>query len=423
MAFDEREYIKNFIENVAVTRGMPLPGRMPNAKDFRITLLPSCTTKASLWQEYCDISHSPCGLTSFKDLWRETVPEVKIMKPATDLCSTCQENTNLILRSANLSEATKQHRMAAAMEHLERARSQRDYYRNQCLRPLTDSNCTHISFDYAQQIHFPVNCQQVGPAFFKTPRKCQIFGVSNESLAQQVNYLIDESDVIGKGANSVVSMLHHYAQKYLEDKTEIMLHADNCCGQNKNNTNLRYWLWRTMTGLSSDVELSFMISGHTKFSPDRFFGLIKRKYNKSVVDTIFDIVKVVEQSSCQGLNIPQLTVDPYTSQRLVHWYAWDDLFKTLFRPLPGITSYHHFRMSGRELGVVYAREYCDSVEQRFELLKVDVEVIKNSGLPSPIVPPGMSVDRQWYLYEQIRSLCSSNLAGSITCPEPSIKKC
>lgn len=36
------------------------------------------------------------------------------------------------------------------------------------------------SFDFAQQIHYPHHAQEVGPLFFKTPRKCQAFGVCAE---------------------------------------------------------------------------------------------------------------------------------------------------------------------------------------------------------------------------------------------------
>jgi hypothetical protein len=36
------------------------------------------------------------------------------------------------------------------------------------------------SFDYAQQVHYPHHAQEVGPLFFKTPRKCQAFGVCAE---------------------------------------------------------------------------------------------------------------------------------------------------------------------------------------------------------------------------------------------------
>ena len=47
-----------------------------------------------------------------------------------------------------------------------------------------------------------------------------MFGVCNEGLPKQVNYLIDESHTIGTngtsshGPNSVISMLYHYFGKH-----------------------------------------------------------------------------------------------------------------------------------------------------------------------------------------------------------------
>ena len=38
----------------------------------------------------------------------------------------------------------------------------------------------HYSWDYAQQVHFPHHAQQVGPIYFKTPRKCNVFRVCSE---------------------------------------------------------------------------------------------------------------------------------------------------------------------------------------------------------------------------------------------------
>ena len=93
----------------------------------------------------------------------------------------------------------------------------------------------HYSFDFAQQVHVPHNPLQPGPIYFKTPRKCAIFGVCNEGLPRQVNYLIDEQYDTGKGANTVVSLLHHFLEHHALGEEELELHADNCVGQNKNN--------------------------------------------------------------------------------------------------------------------------------------------------------------------------------------------
>jgi hypothetical protein len=39
----------------------------------------------------------------------------------------------------------------------------------------------HYSWDYAQ-VHFPQHAHQVGPIYFKTPRKCSVFGVCSEEF-------------------------------------------------------------------------------------------------------------------------------------------------------------------------------------------------------------------------------------------------
>ena len=75
-----------------------------------------------------------------------------------------------------------------------------------CSRTIT----AHYSFDMAQQVFYPNDPLQPGPMYFLTPRKCAIFGVCCEAIPHQVNYLIDEAVEMGKGANAVVSMLHHF---------------------------------------------------------------------------------------------------------------------------------------------------------------------------------------------------------------------
>lgn len=93
----------------------------------------------------------------------------------------------------------------------------------------------HYSFDFAQQVHYPYNPQQPGQLFIRTPRKCGIFGVCCEVTLSQLNYIINEADAVGKGANIIISLMHDYLEKYSKGEQHLMLHADNCVGQNKNN--------------------------------------------------------------------------------------------------------------------------------------------------------------------------------------------
>ncbi len=41
-----------FIEHYAAVHAMPMPGRMPNIRDYSVMMLPSDTTKAGLWEQY-----------------------------------------------------------------------------------------------------------------------------------------------------------------------------------------------------------------------------------------------------------------------------------------------------------------------------------------------------------------------------------
>ncbi len=85
-----------------------------------------------------------------------------------------------------------------------------------------------------------------------------------------------------------------------------------------------------------------MIAGHTKFSPDRFFGLVKKAYRRTSVSTLTDIEQVVRNSTTGGQNVPQSTVDCHTGERLVIWYSWGEHLSKFFRTFPGISKYHHF---------------------------------------------------------------------------------
>jgi hypothetical protein len=127
---------------------------------------------------------------------------------------------------------------------------------------------------------------QPGPIYFKTPRKCGIFGVTSEAVPRQVNFLIDEAVSVGKGANSTVSYLHYFLEHHGFGETDVHFHADNCGGQNKNNFFLWYLAWRVANHLHRTIIYSFLLAGHTKFGPDRGFGLLKKAFRATYVSSL-----------------------------------------------------------------------------------------------------------------------------------------
>ena len=168
-------------------------------------------------------------------------------------------------------EAQKIVASEAMKTHILAAQAERDYYR-ECTAKASEElkevapepppvlECSaqlkyvHYTFDFAQNVCLLYTARQAGPLYFKTPRKVQIFGVNSEGIPKQVNYLLDEADTIGldgkksHGANTVVSLLHHFFEHHGHGEVECHLHADNCSGQNKNKTLLAYLAWRVLTG-------------------------------------------------------------------------------------------------------------------------------------------------------------------------------
>ena len=76
-----------------------------------------------------------------------------------------------------------------------------------------------------------------------------------------------------------------------------------------------------------------------------------------------------------------------------------------FKRITNIKKYHHFRFSKESPGVVFCKEFVNSLEQLFVLLKNRAIVLPSSVLPSIIRPDGLSQERKNYLYQEIRQFC------------------
>ena len=240
----------------------------------------------------------------------------------------------------------------------------------------------HYSFDMAQQVFYPNDPLQPGPMYFLTPRKCAIFGVCCESIPRQVNYLIDEAVDMGKGSNAIVSMLHHFFVHHGLGEKVVHLHADNCGGQNKNATMVQYLLWRIMTGLHTEITLSFMIPGHTKFSPDWCFGLLKKKYRRTMVGGLTDLCGVVNDSAAVNIAQPTGLED---GSAVVTTYNWQDYFSRFCTKVKGIKKLHHLRFESASPGAIFIKERAGSTEVKRSILKDKNWKPKADQLPPP--PP------------------------------------
>ena len=432
------ENVVKCIMNIAEEQALILPGHVPGFKRVDVKLLPSVLTKYSLWKTYEGIcasqGHTSVGYSKFCDLWNQLCPFVLIMCPATDLCWTCQKNNNLIQKTANLPEGQKVAAVRAQEEHLRLSAGGRELYKNCCNQAKDDvqkqfreinvnvrrepcpyNGTVHYSYDYAQQLHYPYNPNQPGPIYFKTPRKCGIFGVCCEAIPRQVNFLIDESVLTGKGANSTISYVHYLFEKHGLGEKNAQLHADNCGSQNKNSAFLWYYMWRVISGLHVEIHYHFLLAGHTKFAPDWCFGLLKQRTRRTFISSLFDIGTCVEESA--SVNVAEL-VGLHDGTVLVSTYDWTNYRSQIFKKLPKIKSYHYFRFHKGFPGTILCRKYWNSEEIAINILRNDARFPGGGQLPPIITPSGISRERAQYLFKEMREFCRDGTENLVAPPVP-----
>ena len=159
-----------------------------------------------------------------------------------------------------------------------------------------------------------------------------------------------------------------------------------------------------MSELHRSITYSFLTAGHTNFGPDRCFGLIKKAYRVTYISSLYEFARLVETSSNSGLNKAQL-VGTHDGRIIVPVYDWASFLGQYFKKLPNIKSFHHFRFSEQNRGIVYYKEFPNSPERSFMFLKDQAVLPPSTTTPPVIEPSGSSDDRKLYLYREIRQFC------------------
>jgi hypothetical protein len=121
LKYDDVRYCVDWLIWYASVNGLPMPAA-PRGQDGEAPImLPSALTKKELHQIYLQrcieagVRH--LGLTSFKDVWKNCVPHIRIMTPKDDVCQKCE-----ILRKKvadSVSEAEKLQSATLLREHVQ----------------------------------------------------------------------------------------------------------------------------------------------------------------------------------------------------------------------------------------------------------------------------------------------------------------
>ncbi len=439
-SFETTKAVVQFIRNYSEDHGLFMPGRLANYKTI-VKLLPSQDSKISVYKKYeaAEGENPRVTLPVFYRIWRECCNDVLVQLPRTDLCNTCVKFSTDRKTFSRLSEEERLECIKSCADHLTTVQTERkafldaikvsrqnfktsflEKYQNvnglkgKC-SVMSYKKAIHLSFDYAQQIHIPTQPQQPGPLYFLVPYKVQIFGIMNDTDRTQLNYLIPEAVAVDKGSNSVISYLDQYLKHSTYGEAELLIHADNCVGQNKNHYVIAYLMRRIVLKMNSKITYSFLPVGHTKFGCDFAFGLIKKKLRHTPAYTLKDLELIVNESA-PNLNSSIATGSEQgdTFIPVNDWHTFFDNKK--FTAIRNLTDYQHFVCSSQHPMQVLCKKHFNDKGILHQLFKPEVQFSHKDRIQQ-ILPLGLNDERKNYLYEKIRPFCKTECQDTL-CPEP-----
>jgi hypothetical protein len=443
-----REAVIDFIKEIGVQVGEESEGRHTkknnqSIKNGTVRFLPTFYSVALLYRlflaHYKKLNNPaignfpPLSLRQFYYIFRSSDCEcVQIRSPRSDVCDICLLYRNKIRRDNGIVNEKDEEQITEWNKHVLRAKETRKVYRDEIAsaqrgylklisdisnQKLLEDYVPHITFDFAQNLGLPQIVDQPQDLYFVSQRWLQLFSIRDDGAGIQYNYLYDEGDG-GKGGNYVASMLVGFLLDFAKQfkVKQMLMNADNCCSQNKNNIILWTLELLVILGIFDHIELKFLVNGHTHCSVDGGHGLIKKKWRKSDVFSIQQAKELVENCSTTQRAIIITTRD---------FYDWSSLLSPYFRKLPGLSLQQEFEFNRNRLGVVRYRNSHADQWQSYTLISNE-----KLGIPEDIAslkaikarlkelkPPGIPIEKQWNLYKKVSKYVPDEFKSNL-CPKP-----
>lgn len=151
-----------------------------------------------------------------------------------------------------------------------------------------------ISADYQMSKLVPNWGQspQPGSTYYLQKLSHDVFEIVNHATNKTTIYLLDER-VGPKNTDHTISYATHFISQLPHWLRRIHLFLDNTCATNKNWYMIAWALEMVQHGKLDFLRSSFLIAGHTKFSPDLSFAKIAKDYNRSDVFNTEELKDVI----------------------------------------------------------------------------------------------------------------------------------
>ena len=416
LKYEDIRLVVQFISNFADEFGLPQPAALRGRDDVPPIYIPSDMTKKDIHGKYIESCPNDRHVhySTFCNIWNQCLPHIRIAKPRDDVCEK--------LRKCVLDAVSEEDKLEAArkmQDHITHAQTERKVY-NECVKKSRETyhlqdKFVHYTFDFSRNVCIPHHARQMGPLYFQTLRKVHIFGVRSDGEPKQLNFLINENETIGPdganvhGPDSVISMLDWALENHHSGETSCTIHADNCCGQNKNQYVLGYFMWRVMTKQHHRIEYKMQVPGHARCLIDGGFALIKKLYRRCDCDGIGQLEDVVNKSSSTN------TAVRYPAWQ---WRSWKPYLTQFFKPVKGIRQYQHFSFNSDEPSIVSAQKTSGGIVEKIAILKDQGFSFDEIRRPAVLPASGLSESRLRYLFSHVRPYVRPAFQEE-TCPDPS----
>ena len=169
---------------------------------------------------------------------------------------------------------------------------------------------------------------QPGSRYYLQKVNHDVFGMVNHCSGESMVYLFDEHAGL-KNTDHTISYLTDYISKLPGWIQCVHLFVDNTCSTNKNYYLMSWPLKWCIKGSYSFFRISFLLAGHTKFSPDLLFtkiAVIQSKWcfhTNELKDIISDYAEVIVDDGT-------LVCD------------WREILSEKYSKIPGIWQLHDF---------------------------------------------------------------------------------
>lgn len=308
----------------------------------------------------------------FKDTF-----SLRFGRPQVDTCIKCEELT-VKIKSPHLGEHAK--RAAEAELAVHKRRAKKFHNKISEIRHLcqTRDDVAGLTFDFMQNLPLPhIPIQEI---FYLRQLWVNCLGIKNLKTKETVFYVFHEG-VANKGSNEICSMLLHYIDNFLEGNIqELFLFSDNCPGQNKNHTVIRFLMALTDNKRFRKINHYFPVRGHSFLPNDQDFGVAKRIIKRH------DRVFIPDQYySIMSNASPNFKVFVIQTHQIYNFNKWWPLYykkkclsnesfgkkvpreqKQSFTPL----SFMSFEYDQNKRGAVVAQEFIDGLQNHtFSLLR------------------------------------------------------